>query len=107
MRLIGDGGVVVVGEEGGRPNNDKMATHEALLADIAAAVRHLRERGYGKVIFLGYSGGGSVYSLYQAQALTTPPGRLTDTAAGDSFDLNRFDLPPADGMMFVGSHLGA
>lgn len=105
--FIADAGFAVLGQESRSPNNDTMATHEALLADIAAAVRHLRERGYSKVIFLGYSGGGSVYSLYQAQALTPPPGRLTDTAAGDSFDLNRFDLPPADGMMFVGSHLGA
>jgi pimeloyl-ACP methyl ester carboxylesterase len=105
--FIAEAGFAVFGQESRSPNNDTMATHEALLADIAAAVRYLRERGYGKVIFLGYSGGGSVYSLYQAQALSAPPGRLTDTAAGDSYDLNRFDLPPADGMMFVGSHLGA
>jgi hypothetical protein len=105
--FIADAGFAVLGQESRSPNNDTMATHEALLADIAAAVRHLRERGYSKIIFLGYSGGGSVYSLYQAQALTAPPGRLTDTAAGDPFDLNRFDLPPADGIMFVGSHLGA
>jgi pimeloyl-ACP methyl ester carboxylesterase len=102
-----EAGFAVLGQESRSPNNDTMATHEAVLADIAAAVRHLRERGYGKVVFLGYSGGGSVYSLYQAQALTAPPGRLTETAAGDPFDLNRFDLPPADGMMFIGSHLGA
>jgi pimeloyl-ACP methyl ester carboxylesterase len=105
--FIAEAGFAAFGQESRSPNNDTMATHEALLADIAAAVRYLRERGYGKVIFLGYSGGGSVYSLYQAQALTAPPDRLTDTAAGDPYDLNRFDLPPADGMMFVGSHLGA
>lgn len=105
--FITEAGFAAFGQESRSPNNDTMATHEALLADIAAAVRHLRGRGYEKVIFLGYSGGGSVYSLYQAQALTAPPARLTDTAAGDPFDLNRFDLPPADGIMFVGSHLGA
>jgi hypothetical protein len=100
-------GYAVLGQESRSPNNDTMATHEALLADIAAGVRHLRERGHEKIVFLGYSGGGSVYSLYQAQALTAPPGRLTDTAAGDPFDFNRFEMPPADAMMFVGSHLGA
>ena len=105
--FIADAGFAVLGQESRSPNNDTMATHEALLLDIAAGVRHLRALGYSKVIFLGYSGGGSVYSLYQAQALTAPPGRLTDTAAGDPFDLNRFDMPPADGIMFVGSHLGA
>jgi pimeloyl-ACP methyl ester carboxylesterase len=105
--FITDAGFAVLGQESRSPNNDTMATHEALLLDIAAGVRYLRAHGYSKVIFLGYSGGGSVYSLYQAQALTAPPGRLPDNAAGDPFDLNRFDLPPADGIMFVGSHLGA
>ena len=105
--FITEAGFAAFGQESRSPNNDTMATHEALLADIAAAVKFLRGRGYDKVIFLGYSGGGSVYSLYQAQALTSPPARLTDTAAGDPFDLNRFDLPPADGIMFIGSHLGA
>ena len=107
LPFITDAGFAAFGQESRAPNNDTMATHEALLADIAAAVRHLRGLGYRKVVFLGYSGGGSVYSLYQAQALTSPPARLTDTAAGDPFDLNRFDMPPADGLMFIGSHLGA
>jgi pimeloyl-ACP methyl ester carboxylesterase len=104
---IVDAGCAAFGQESRSPNNDSMATHEALLADIAAATRYLRQRGYEKIVFLGYSGGGSVYSLYQAQAVTAPPGRLTDTPAGDPFDLNRFDMPPADGMMFVSAHHGA
>ena len=105
--FIVDAGCAAFGQESRSPNNDSMATHEALLVDIAAATRYLRERGYEKIVYLGYSGGGSVYSLYQAQALTAPPGRLTDTPAGDSFDLNRFDMPPGDGMMFVSAHFGA
>jgi pimeloyl-ACP methyl ester carboxylesterase len=105
--FIVDAGYAAFGQESRSPNNDTMATHEAVLADIAAANRHLRECGYEKIVFLGYSGGGSLYSLYQAQALTAPPGRLTDTAAGDPFDLNRFDMPPGDGMMFVSAHHGA
>jgi len=101
-----DAGYAAFGHESRSPNNDSAATHEALLADIAAAVRYLRGSGYENVVFLGYSGGGSVYSLYQAQAVTQPPGRLTDTAAGDPFDLNRLDMPPADGLMLVGAHPG-
>jgi pimeloyl-ACP methyl ester carboxylesterase len=103
---IVDAGYAAFGQESRWPNNDSAATHEALLLDIAAAVSWLRERGYEKVVFLGYSGGGSVYSLYQAQAVTPPPGRLTDTAAGDPLDLNRFKMPPADGLMLVGAHPG-
>jgi len=104
---IVDAGCAAFGQESRSPNNDSMATHEALLVDVAAAIRCLRERGYEKIVFLGYSGGGSIYSLYQAQAVTAPPGRLTDTPAGDPYDLNGFDMPPADGMMFVSAHHGA
>ncbi len=101
-----EAGYAVFAHESRSPNNDANMTHEALLADIAAAVRHVRDRGYEKVVFQGYSGGGAAYSFYQAQATTVPPGRLTDTAAGDPYDLNRFDMPPGDGFMFVGAHLG-
>jgi len=65
--FIVDAGCAAFGQESRSPNNDSMATHEALLVDIAAATRYLRERGYEKIVYLGYSGGGSVYSLYQAQ----------------------------------------
>jgi hypothetical protein len=32
--------------------------------------------------------------------------RFTDTPAGDPFDLNRFELPSADGMIFLAAHPG-
>jgi hypothetical protein len=102
-----DAGYAAFGQESRWPGNDMMATHEGLLLDIAAAMRFLRERDYRHIVFLGYSGGGSVYCLYQAQAVTPPPCRLTDTAGGDPLDLNRFDMPTADGIMFVSAHLGA
>ena len=57
-------------------------------------------------MFLGNSGGGSLYTFYQAQAATVPPNRLTDTPAGDPYDLNRFQMPPADGMVVIAAHLG-
>ena len=104
---IVEAGYAAFGQESRWPGNDIAATHEVLLIDIAAAMRFLRERGYRHIVCLGYSAGGSVYSFYQAQAVTPPPGRLTDTAAGDPIDLNRFDMPPADGMMFISAHLGA
>lgn len=101
-----EAGYAVFAHESRSPNNDANMTHEALLADIAAAVIFVRERGFEKVVFQGYSGGGAAYSFYQAQATTPPPGRLSDTAAGDPYDLNGFDMPPGDGFMFVGAHLG-
>jgi hypothetical protein len=100
-------GYAVFGQESRWPGNDIAASHEMLLADVAAAMRWVRERGFEKVVCLGYSGAGSIYSFYQAQAVTAAPQRLTHTAGGDPFDLNKFSMPPADGVMFVGSHLGA
>jgi hypothetical protein len=101
-----DAGFAAFGHESRSPNNDSNMTHEALLADIDAAMRFVRGRGFEKVVCLGYSGGGAAFTFYQAQALIAPPGRLTDTAAGDPFDLNGFDMPPADGFMYAAAHLG-
>jgi hypothetical protein len=101
------GGYAVFAQESRWPGNDVMASHEILLADVAAMMRTMRGRGFEKVVLLGYSGGGSIYSFYQSQAVTPIGQRLTDTAAGDPFDLNGFDMPAADGIVFMASHLGA
>lgn len=101
-----DGGYAVFGQESRWPGNDVACIHEMLLADIAAGMRFLKERGFQKVAFIGNSGGGSLYSFYQAQAVTEPPGRLKDTAAVDPYDLNRFQMPPGDGLIFLAAHLG-
>lgn len=87
-------------------NNDTACVHEHLIADIAAQVAYLRKQGFEKVVLLGNSGGGSLSTFYQAQANTAPPGRLTDTAAGDPYDLNALDLPPADGLILFSAHVG-
>jgi hypothetical protein len=101
-----DGGYAVFGQEGRWPGNDVACIHEMLLVDIAAGTRVLRERGFKAIVFVGNSGGGSLYSFYQSQAVTAAPNRLKDTAAGDPFDLNRFELPPGDGMVILAAHLG-
>jgi pimeloyl-ACP methyl ester carboxylesterase len=95
------------GQEGRWPSNDIACIHEMLLPDIAASMKFLKEkRGFQRVVFIGNSGGGSLYTFYQAQAATNPPGRLTTTPAGDPYDLNRFSLPPGDGMVILAAHLG-
>jgi len=47
-----------------------------------------------------------LYCFYQSQASTAPPGRLTDTPAGDRLDLNQHELPPADAFLMLAAHLG-
>ncbi len=102
-----EGGYAAFGQESRWPSNDIACIHEMLLTDIAASMRYLKEeRGFQQVVFIGNSGGGSLYSFYQAQAVTAPPERLTVTPAGDPYDLNRFQLPPGDGMVFLAAHLG-
>jgi pimeloyl-ACP methyl ester carboxylesterase len=87
-------------------NNDTNCIHERLMFDIAAAVKFLRGEGYASVVSFGNSGGGSLLAMYQSQAETAPPARLTDTPAGDPCDLNEADLPPFDGAIIIGAHLG-
>ena len=104
-RLL-EAGIATFGQAGRFINNDVNLIHERLILDVAAAVRRLRERGFAKIVLVGNSGGGALYSFYQSQAATPPPGRLEDTAAGDPCDLNKLELPPADGLVQLATHLG-
>jgi len=86
-------------------NNDATLLHEVVLLDVAAGVAALRER-YDRVVLCGNSGGGSLLTFYVDQALAADGARLVDTAAGDPFDLNRFDLPGADAIVYLAAHIG-
>jgi hypothetical protein len=86
-------------------NNDATLIHEQVLLDVAAALTAARER-FDRIVLVGNSGGGSLFTLYLHQALAPAGERLTDTAAGDPFDLNRFELPPADAMVYLAGHPG-
>lgn len=99
--LLVAGGYAVFGGQTRYVGNDVDCHHECLLADVAAQIRYLRAAGFEKVVLGGNSGGGPISTFYMAQAMTPPPGRLRDTAAGDPYDLNALDLPPADGVMLI------
>ncbi len=86
-------------------NNDATLLHEVVLVDVAAGVAAMRRR-YDRVVLCGNSGGGSLYTLYIDQVAAGDGKRLTDTAAGDAFDLNRFELPPVDLMVYLAAHTG-
>jgi alpha-beta hydrolase superfamily lysophospholipase len=80
--------------------NDSSLIMENCLMDMGAVVRHLRDRGYEKVVLIGNSGGASIVPYYQAQAqrptVTSPPGGGPDlTTAG---------LVPADGIVLLNAH---
>ena len=86
--------------------NDIRLEHEIALYDAAAAIIFLRSRGYEKVVTVGNSGGGPLWAFYNQQALAAPDHRIALTPGGRPTNLNRADLPPADALVFVSSHLG-
>lgn len=103
---IVDAGFAAFGQNSRWLNNDELCVHENLLLDVAAGLQYLRAIGFEHIILVGNSGGGSMYAYYQAQASTSPPGRVSVTPAGDPLDLNRYDLPPANGFIHLAAHLG-
>ncbi|HTT76742.1 MAG TPA: hypothetical protein VMF50_12285 [Candidatus Binataceae bacterium] len=88
-------------------NNDATMLHENLLLDIAAGMRYLRaECGFERIVMLGNSGGGSLFSYYDAEARTAKGGRVAAPPGGGPPDLNKFDLPAADGFIVLAAHPG-
>jgi len=106
MPALLDAGYATFGQNSRWVNNDELCVHENLLFDVAAGIRFLRQRGFEKIVLCGNSGGGSLYAFYIAQSSTAPPGRLTETPAGDGVDLNGADLPVVDGYVNLAAHLG-
>jgi len=81
--------------------------HETMLLDIAACLKMLKQdRGFEKVVLFANSGGGGIFGLYQWQAQTQPPGRLSETPSGDPPNLNKCDLPAADGLVLLATPFG-
>ena len=86
-------------------NNDATLIHEQVLLDAAAGLAAARAR-YDRVVLIGNSGGASLFTFYLHQVNAPAGARLTHTAAGDRFDLNDYDLPGADAMVYLAGHAG-
>jgi len=83
--------------------NDSALIMEKVAFDLGQYVRHARQTlGYDKVVLVGWSGGGSLSLFYQAQAESPS---ITQTPAGDPYDLAAAKLSPADGVIFIAAHL--
>ena len=102
-----DAGYAVFGFTHRLGTADYALQHEAMLMDIAGAIRMLKaDRGFDKAVLFANSGGGGIFGFYQWQAETQPPDRLTHTPGGDPLDLNNADLPPADGLILLATPFG-
>ena len=83
--------------------NDTALILENVLVDLGAYMRFARERlSYRNVVLVGWSGGGSLSVLYQAEAERTT---IDKTPAGDPIDLGSADLSSADGLILIAAHL--
>lgn len=83
--------------------NDATLVMERCAQDVGTAIRFLKERGYERIILLGFSGGGSLMTFYQAQAENLTATQLPD---GRPSGLLPEHLPPADKIALFGQHLG-
>lgn len=86
--------------------SDLRLEHERALLDVAAGQVKLREMGIDNVVLLGNSGGASLYSFYNSQALLEPEDRLTQAPGGRAVDLAGAPMPPPDAFAFVSPHPG-
>lgn len=87
-------------------NNDADCLHEKLVIDIGAYMTWLKEHGTEKIILLGNSGGGSLFSFYQSQAKAAPKDRIQQTPGGRRTLLEKADLIPGDAMIYMAAHAG-
>lgn len=86
--------------------NDLRLEHEIALFDVAAGLSHLREAGFERVVLLGNSGGSSLYTFYNQQALLDPAKRLERTPGGKPTELGALAMPAPDAIIYVAPHPG-
>ncbi|GEP33320.1 alpha/beta hydrolase [Nocardioides szechwanensis] len=85
------------------PKNDSSLILEKVVLDLGAWVRWARESaGYERVVLVGWSGGGSLSLLYQAEAESPT---IRSTPAGDPVEVVGAGLVPADAVVFIAAHL--
>jgi pimeloyl-ACP methyl ester carboxylesterase len=83
--------------------NDSALIMEKCIADLGAALKHARDKlGYEQIVLGGWSGGGSMSLFYQDQAENPT---ITQTPAGDAYDLTAMGLPPVQGIMLLAAHI--
>ncbi len=83
--------------------SDATLLMERCAQDVGTAVRFLKERGYERIILLGFSGGASLLCFYQAQAEGFTAAHLPD---GRPSLVAPEQLPPGDKLVLFGHHLG-
>jgi dienelactone hydrolase len=82
--------------------NDSALIMEKVVLDLAAAIRHARQKlGYARIVLGGWSGGGPLALFYQQQAVRPS---VAATPAGDPPDLTGEELIAAEAVLLLAAH---
>ena len=77
---------------------------EKVACDLGEAICDARDRlGYSNIILAGWSGGGSLSMWYQA--LAEAGAGISDTAAGDPYEVSAERLPAANAVLMLAAHV--
>ena len=77
---------------------------EKVACDLGEAICDARDRlGYANIVLAGWSGGGSLAMWYQA--LAEAGEGISDTAAGDPYQVDAARMPPANAVMMLAAHV--
>ena len=77
---------------------------EKVACDLGEAICDARHRlGYDRIVLAGWSGGGSLSMWYQA--LAEAGLGISDTAAGDPYEVRADRMPPADALLMLAAHV--
>ena len=104
--LLLQAGAVVWTQHTRSASNDLTLVHEEAILDAAVGLVYLRERGFGSIVTLGHSGGGTLYAFYFEQAGLAPAERIATTPGGRPAKLADAEMPLADGAIFLAPHPG-
>jgi len=83
---------------------DSALIMEKVACDLGEAILDAKERlGYDKIVLAGWSGGGSLSMWYQA--LAESGAGISDTAAGDAYEVDPSRMPTADALLMLAAHV--
>ena len=83
---------------------DSALIMEKVVADLGAVIADARDRlGYEQIVLAGWSGGGSLSAYYQS--LANRGSGISDTPAGDPYEVPADRLPAADGLLMLAAHI--
>ncbi len=99
-------GHAVYAQQARDAGSDLRLVHEQALLDLGAGLTWLHTCGFRRVVGLGNSGGGGLFTYYVQQSHRDPVRRIARTPAGRPSHLAKATLPTLDALAYVAPHPG-